>query len=349
MPNFKDVTVVLPSLNPDEKLTSTVKSIIDIGFEHIILLDDGSEEQYQKYFDECEAYPQVKVVHHDVNCGKGRALKTAFEYYVENCKGEGVVTADGDGQHTATDIKKCAEAMLAHGKVILGVRDFSLSDIPPRSRFGNRLTSFLFKTACGLTISDTQTGLRAIPVRYLDTFIKTSGERYEYETNMLLDFGKYQIPYAEEKIATVYIDDNSSSHFHPIRDSLRIYKQILGYILSSLGSFAIDNIIFFIAKLFINGVLSCTVIARTVSSFCNFMFNKKFVFENKSSKAKTALKYYALCIPQMLLSAGFVYLLTVLFGTESAWVTTLLKMAVDTVLFIFSYIIQKKWVFKNAS
>ncbi len=97
---------------------------------------------------------------------------------------------EGDNQHRAKDIKKCSETMVSTGNVVLGVRDFTGDDVPARSKFGNNMTSGVFKVLCRLNISDTQTGLRAIPYKYLETFDKVEGERFEYETNMLLAFKK---------------------------------------------------------------------------------------------------------------------------------------------------------------
>lgn len=351
MVNYKDVSVVLPSYKPDEKLRGVVHGLINSGFEDIIVVDDGGGEAYNHFFDEIRPLPQVTVLVHEVNRGKGRALKTAMEYYIANRQGPGIVTADGDGQHVPSDIKACAEKMLETKSAILGVRDFSKPDVPPRSKMGNRITSFMFLTACSLKISDTQTGLRAIPAEYLPILSKTAGDRYEYETNMLLDFGKNNIPFGEVEIQTVYIDENATSHFDPIKDSIRIYKQILKYILSSVGSFVIDNLLFFILKLIFGtiggAIVICTVIARIVSSIFNYIFNKKLVFGSKGSTGKTLMKYYALCIPQMLVSAGLVTLVSELVSAEAAWLITLIKILIDTVLFICSYVIQKKWVFKN--
>lgn len=347
MLNFKDVSVVLPSYKPDEKLRGIVNGLINTGFEDIIVVDDGGGKDYNHFFDEIRVLPQVTVLVHEVNKGKGRALKTAMEYYISNRSGAGIVTADGDGQHVPTDIKACAEKMLETKSVVLGVRDFSKPDVPPRSKMGNRITSFMFLTACSLKISDTQTGLRAIPAEYLPVFTETKGDRYEYETNMLLDFGKNNIPFTEVEIQTVYIDENATSHFDPIRDSIRIYKQILKYILSSVGSFLMDIGLFFVLKLLFKSITLCTVISRIASSVFNYTFNKKLVFGSKGSTANSLLKYYALCIPQMLISAGLVTLLSNVLSAEAAWLITLIKLIIDTVLFVCSYIIQKKWVFKN--
>ena len=347
MQTFKAVSVVLPSYKPDEKLRGIVNGLINAGFEDIIVVDDGGGEEFNHYFDEVRELPQVTVLVHEINKGKGRALKTAMEYYIANRNGPGVVTADGDGQHVPADIKACAEKMLESDSVVLGVRDFSKPDVPPRSKMGNRITSFMFLTACSLKISDTQTGLRAIPAKYLPVFVETKGERYEYETNMLLDFGKNNIPFSEVEIQTVYIDENATSHFDPIRDSIRIYKQILKYIVSSVSSFLIDIGLFFVLKLLFSSITLCTVIARIASSVFNYTFNKKLVFGSKGSTAKSLIKYYALCIPQMLVSAALVTLMSSVMSANAAWLVTLIKLFIDTVLFICSYIIQKKWVFKN--
>jgi putative flippase GtrA len=275
-------------------------------------------------------------------------MKTAFRYLLErDIPTQGVVTVDGDGQHKASDVLSCAKAMLETRGVVLGVRNFDLPDVPPRSRMGNKITSLVFRLFCGIKISDTQTGLRAIPAAYLPAMLEVSGDRYEYETNMLLDFGMNNIPFTEVEIQTVYIDENATSHFDPIRDSIRIYKQILKYILSSVGSFLIDIGLFFILKLLFSSITLCTVIARIASSVFNYTFNKKLVFGSKGSTAKSLIKYYALCIPQMLVSAGLVTLMSNVMSANAAWIVTLIKLFIDTVLFVCSYIIQKKWVFKN--
>ena len=220
-----DFTLIIPSLDPDEKLAETVKKAAEAGIDDIILVDDGSSPECRKRFRELEALPGVTVLTHSVNKGKGAALKTAFSYFLENRKGRsGVVTADGDGQHRTEDIIACADAMQSGGHaIVLGCRDFSLPDVPKRSRFGNTLTSRVFRVFCGMNISDTQTGLRAIPTEYLPDVIEAEGSRYEYETHMLLLMGKRKIPFREVTIETVYIDANASSHFRPVRDSLRVY------------------------------------------------------------------------------------------------------------------------------
>jgi glycosyltransferase involved in cell wall biosynthesis len=227
-----NVTVVIPSLNPDEKIVNTVKGLIEEGFKDIIVVDDGSAPKYKKYFKEVQKLDEVKVLVHKENKGKGRAMKTAFRYIPQNRKDtKGVVTVDGDGQHLPKDIKKCVDEMGKYGdKVILGVRDFSNPSVPFKSRFGNNLTKAVFKL-CGISISDTQTGLRAIPYKYLRFMIIIEGERYEYETKQLLELKRMGIDMKEVVIDTVYINDNEGTHFNPIKDSIKIYKVIFRHML----------------------------------------------------------------------------------------------------------------------
>ena len=165
------ISVIIPSLNPDDKLVSVVDSLVKKGFEDIIIVNDGSDSAHLWPFEKVGSYSQCTILTHEVNKGKGRGLKTAFEYCLKNRQGyDGVVTVDGDNQHRADDIYNCCEAMVKNDKVVLGVRRFDGEDVPFKSRFGNNMTSMVFKVMCGLNISDTQTGLRAIPYRYLDTF-----------------------------------------------------------------------------------------------------------------------------------------------------------------------------------
>ena len=264
--NKCDFTLIIPSLDPDEKLIETVKKSASAGIDDIILVDDGSSPECRRRFDELELLPYVTVLTHKVNMGKGAALKTAFSYFLENRKDRsGVVTADGDGQHRTEDIIACADEMKnGDHAIVLGCRDFSLPNVPKRSRFGNTLTSKVFRLLCGMCITDTQTGLRAIPKEYLPAVINAAGSRFEYETNMLLLMDMQNIPFREVTIQTVYIDENSSSHFRPVRDSLRVYGIIFKFIGSSLLSSAVDVLVFHILGI----LLASCVGALCARHFC---------------------------------------------------------------------------------
>lgn len=364
--------VVLPSLNPTDKLCQVVNELVSSGFETIILIDDGSAEEFKAPFRQLSDLKQVTLLTHEVNRGKGAGLKTAFSYLLnERPDIEAAVTVDGDGQHLIKDIVACAEASAANSSnLILGCRDFDMPHVPARSKSGNKLTASIFKILCGITISDTQTGLRVIGREHFSKLLEIRGERYEYESNMLLELHSAGVAFTEVVIDTVYEDNNSASHFRPIRDSIRIYKLIFAhifrrlfrffkYILSSCASAAIDLLAFWLLHMLlaalggesftegVGAVWLCTFLARAISSFVNFNLNKSLVFSNRGKYGSTIARYYILCVLQLCVSAALVWLLGKLFSTSASWILTLLKAAVDTLLFFISYRIQKVWVFKS--
>ena len=223
---LRDLAIVLPSLDPDDKFDAVVAGLAERGFQHIVIVDDGSGAERQCHFEKAAAYPCCRVLHHGVNKGKGRALKTAFAYVLEELpRVRGVITIDGDGQHLPEDILACGERMLREGdKVVLGCRDFDQPGVPPRSVAGNKTTSRMFHLFYRIRLSDTQTGLRAIPRAYLELFTQIEGERFEYETNMLLQMKKKGIVFLEQPIQTVYDPEDYSSHYNAVKDSWRIFK-----------------------------------------------------------------------------------------------------------------------------
>lgn len=347
------VTVVIPSLNPDEKLAATVAALTELGFRDIVLVNDGSSPESLRYFP--TDFPECTLLTHPVNQGKGAALKTAFRYYLQRNEATGgVITVDGDGQHSAEDVLRCAQAMVRDNAVVLGVRDFTQANIPLRSRMGNRLTSLVFRFFCGLKIADTQTGLRAIPAGYLPAMLEVEGERYEYETNMLFCLKERSIPYVQEKIQTIYIEENQTSHFRPIRDSIRIYGRILRFVASSLFSSLLDLGLFFLLSCVLPGILGlasdaiCTLLARIVSSLFNFSINRKNVFRSKSSAGTSLLRYYILAVGILILSSASITAVSLLFGMidgSYALIKTVCKFLIDSLLFVLSFRAQQNWVF----
>ena len=228
MNDLNRISVVLPSLDPDAKLLTVIDGLLEYGFTDIVLVNDGSKPENMCYFEKAARHPEIHLLHHEVNRGKGAALKTAFRWILDNRPDSlGVVTVDGDNQHHPEDTRACSLHMAKTDRIVLGVRDFDQPDVPFKSRNGNKITSLVFKIFVGMTISDTQTGLRAIPKKYLPLLCDISGERFEYETNMLLEMKRSNIPFDEVKIRTVYIEENKSSHFRAVQDSWRIYKLIL--------------------------------------------------------------------------------------------------------------------------
>ena len=359
MLDLSKISVVLPSLDPDEKLVTVIDGLLEYGFSHIILVNDGSKPENLHYFTEqAEKHPEITLLHHEVNKGKGAALKNAFNWFLQNRPdGIGVVTVDGDNQHHPEDTRACCEHMMAHNKTVLGCRDFTLDHVPPRSRFGNHTTSMIFKIFVGMTISDTQTGLRAIPRDVLTKRVDVYGDRFEYETNMLLAFKQQGIDFDEVKIRTVYIEENKSSHFRVIHDSWRIYKLILAhffrYTVSSLiGSLVETGLLSGLNLLFKNLLsgflltLATAAPARIISCLVNFFINKHMVFKTNVSTKTAMIRYWILAAGQMLAQVALDEGFYILFQTGNATgMRVIIHTAVMVGLYFLSFMIQQRWVF----
>ncbi|MCL2277135.1 MAG: bifunctional glycosyltransferase family 2/GtrA family protein [Treponema sp.] len=357
MSQISGISVILPSYNPGAQILSVIKRVIEQGFSDIIIINDGSKDECTAIFDEAAKIDSCVVLRHKVNKGKGAALKTGMTFFLENRPdSSGIVTIDDDGQHLPEDIKLCAEAMARSGCFVLGSRDFNNPSVPFKSRYGNRITAKIFSASVGLDLKDSQTGLRAIPKKLLGAFVNVPGDRFEYETNMLIAAKKENFSIKEVPINTVYIDGNKSSHFHPVKDSIKIMFQFIKYAQSSLISCAVDLLCFYALLNLLsshsisnswNIILLSTIIARVISSALNFILNKKFVFRySGKSVIKAIIKYYILCVFSMILSGNLVAVLSYLLNINNAVIVTIIKIAVDVGLFVMNYHIQKRWVFK---
>ena len=338
--------LVIPAYEPDYNLIKLIKKIHHKGDFHIIVIDDGSSSKCQIVFEQAEQY--AIVLRHQVNQGKGQALKTAFTF-IQALKIYGtVVTADADGQHKVWDVfRVAAKSSENPNQLILGARAFT-GKVPLRSRFGNSLTRALFRLQTGVGVSDTQTGLRAFTTNMIPFMLKVEGQRYEYEMNMLLEASK-EYPILEVPIETVYINDNQGSHFRPIRDGLMIYKNIFKFALTSLSSFVVDYIVYAMALLFLTAVptslriLLANGIARVTSSIFNYSTNKKLVFKNDDSILKTGTGYCSLAVVLFILDTLLIRLFYAVFGIN----LLIVKIIVGTLLFTVSWMVQKRFIFKE--
>jgi len=357
-----NVVVLVPSYQPDEKLLKYVNELINHNFDKILIINDGSDIKCNTIYEKLKEKKQCIVIEHEKNKGKGYALKTGFEYYLNNIDKKiynGIVTADSDGQHSVIDTIKIAESIIDNKdsiNLILGVRNFNENNIPFRSKFGNKLTSRLFKLLYGAKIQDSQTGLRGFTNKIIKDCISIKGDRYEYETNQLIYCINKCIPIKQIEISTIYIEDNKTSHFNPIKDSFKIYllvfESFIKFSISGIIAFLIDYILFYILHNFIFydyklgiSILLSTIIARIISSVINFTFNKTIVFNafKQESNFKLLVKYYSLCICQMIVSAEVVTRLSNLLNTSA----NIVKILVDITLFFISYRIQRKFIFKQ--
>lgn len=341
---MKECVIVIPAYQPTAKLSELIEALSFDWIAGIVCVNDGSDAACDEIFGRMEKADKVCVLKHAVNMGKGRALKTAFNYILNTLPDkEMVITVDADGQHTTAAVERVYHAY-EEGCLILGKREFTniqnKREIPFRSRFGNMVTKMVFHFLCNINISDTQTGLRAVPMKLLPYLINVSGEKYEYETNCLLWCKDYGVGIKETEIETIYENHNESSHFHPLRDSLRIYAVILKYMCSSVLSVLIDYLVFFILSAYTGNVFVLTYMGRICSSLVNFTINRKVVFQVKGKIVIQALKYFLLVFLSGTVSAAAVT------GVQSVIGSLFIsKILVETVIFFFNFYIQKNLIF----
>lgn len=353
----RDVVVLIPSYEPSHHLPDVVAGVVAEGLARVLVVDDGSGRDYAEVF-AAAARAGAEVLSHEVNRGKGAALRTGLAHVLEHAPDVvGVVTADADGQHTPRDIRAVADELLAAGGAsrlcVLGVRDFGLPSIPLRSRVGNRITSGVVRLLFGRHLPDTQTGLRGLSADLLPELLEVSGDRFDHEMRALMHLLASRATIVTVPIETVYEGgENLTSHFRPLRDSAIIYGAILrqlgAFVLTSLLGFAVDIAVFvlvmdlvFDGHPTIRAVGVATVVARVVSALTNYAANHLVVFRSTARVHVAMGRYAALAVTLLLASWLLTTGLSHLLGHHVVWA----KLIVDSCLFLASYLVQRRWVF----
>jgi glycosyltransferase involved in cell wall biosynthesis len=333
--------ILIPAYKPSEQLITLV-SHLDQEYK-VVVVDDGSGKQFRCVFFELEKRKNVHVLHHAINLGKGEALKTGFNYCLNHFSdAKGVVTADADGQHLVEDIFKIAQCLQTNSNQLhLGARAFD-KQVPLRSQFGNILTRHIFRFLLGTKLQDTQTGLRGIPQSFLPTLLHTKSRGYDFELDMLVLAHKHKIAIKETTITTVYEDNNESSHFNPILDSVKIYYVFFRFLFFAIISGIIDVLAFMITYYFIQHIFLAETLARIFSGTCNFLFNKELVFRSKNAIILEALKYTLLCLVNLIFSFGLITSLVYLgLNVYASKIIALIG------LFFANFAIQKLFIFQE--
>lgn len=337
--------VIIPAYEPDNRLIELCTRLKQLPHEELLIVDDGSGEDYRHIFAALAAQG-CTILTHTLNQGKGAALKTAFQELLQRQYDGVIVCADCDGQHTLHDIRAVAAAVSAPKQIVLGTRVF-VGAVPFRSRFGNLLTAAIYRYVTGIAINDTQTGLRAYSASLLPWLCSIKGDRFEYEMRMLMQAAEQGVEMVEVTIETIYLEHNKSSHFRPIKDSLLVYWPILKFAAASLISFLLDFVVLLVLYTHTDQLLISVMIARAISSLCNFTLNRQLVFlqGKKSSLYSSVWKYFSLVILNILCNYALLYVLT-------AWQLVPFvpaKLAVEALLFLFSYWVQQRHIFRTRS
>lgn len=227
-----ETIVLIPAYQPDKILIAIAEALTERGL-GVLIVDDGSGSDYDAVFIEAGKY--ARIVRYPCNRGKGGALKQGIRC-IQKCFPDCryLITADADGQHAIADIIRLSQRLKACGSdMVIGSREF-VGEVPLRSRFGNNVTRYVYALVSGVKVADTQTGLRGFDASVIDWLLRIPGERYEYEMNVLMSAARDKIKIDELPIKTIYENDNRSSHFDPIKDSVKIYKEIFKFALGGI-------------------------------------------------------------------------------------------------------------------
>jgi glycosyltransferase involved in cell wall biosynthesis len=339
---LENIAVVIPAYRPDGTLLKVASALATAGFQAIIVIDDGSGPAFRPLFDSLRGVTNIRVLRHAVNLGKGAALKTGMNYaLVEFPHIAGVVTADADGQHAPEDIVKVAQAFAASpDALVMGSRAFA-GAVPLRSRLGNLLTRRAMKLLVGQSLTDTQSGLRAVPRALIERLLRVPASGYEFELEMLIAARHLGTPVREQPIRTIYEPGNPSSHFQPLRDSMRIYFVLLRFTLISLTTAGLDNAAFYLFFHATGLVATSLIGARILALIFNYSLVRRAVFHSQERHRVVLPRYLALGALYMCVSYGLITFLSSILtvGVVPA------KMMAETFLFIANFAIQRDFVF----
>lgn len=340
---------LIPVYQPTGQLLSLLQEAKNKGFQ-IVVIDDGSDKALNGIFTSAACFGTV--LHHVQNMGKGQAIKTGLSFiqnqYPEDCI---IVTLDADGQHRVADAKKICQTAQDHpDALVLGSRKLR-DHVPVRSRFGNTVTRFVYHVSTGQRVWDTQTGLRAFSARLIPQLLSIPGERYEYEMNVLLICSRIGIPILEEEIETIYIDGNAPSHFDTVKDSWRVYKEILKFSAASLSSFFVDYGLYSVLTLWtsgmgnIPGILVSNIGARIVSASVNYTINRKLVFQSKAHVVLSAVQYTVLAFGILIGNTVVLSVLADYLGVNRYAA----KLITELLFFLISWLVQRKVIFQEGT
>ncbi len=221
---MREVVVVIPCYNAGDRVKAVAEGALQL-VDRVLVINDGSTDGC---IDPLRALP-VRLIHFDVNRGKGHALLSGIRAALEYPDAPTVCLMDADGQHNPGEIPKLYETLQReNADLVIGSREFHRGAVPWRSRIGNRVTAVVTAMLLRRRLPDTQCGFRVLSRCFAESVAaEVSGGRYETEMEMIVHAIRGEFRVASVPIATIYEPGNRSSHFRKISDSCRIYARLL--------------------------------------------------------------------------------------------------------------------------
>jgi glycosyltransferase involved in cell wall biosynthesis len=210
------VAVIIPALNAERTLRQVVVDA-RAQLEPVLVIDDGSRDATG----DVARAAGATVLRHDVNRGKGAALKTGFAWAMEHGF-DGVITLDADGQHLASEIPKFLAARARGGAdLIIGGRAHLFGGMLPRRRNANRFSAWCIARVSGADITDSQSGFRFYSASLIgSTELRTNG--FDMESEVIVRAGRRGVRIVTIPIDLGFVDGIATSHYKPLKDTLRI-------------------------------------------------------------------------------------------------------------------------------
>lgn len=340
--------IIVPVYNPSEDFYPFILSLHERAKKEdvvILIVNDGCDKVHNATLDDLETLSQVFIVHHNLNFGKGAALKTgiltASKIFPNS---QGVVTADADGQHSVEDIFDILDAGQENDNgLLLGVRQFD-KDVPFRSKFGNTLTRAIFYMLTSIKIEDTQTGLRHIPNKFFKQMLDIKSSGYAFEMEMLLWTKQNNVEIKTKPIHTIYINDNAASHFRPFIDSIKIYAVLFKQVIASALTAVVDLAAFAAFFALSGGMLFwANAFSRAVAFPVYYFMNRDFVFKQKQLGFHPVPKLIAAIIVSGLFSYGLQYVAQQTLGFPEV----VSKLVIETLVFFINFVVLRDFVYRN--
>lgn len=271
--------VLIPAYEPDDKLIELVTNLRAEGFS-VLVVNDGSSKACDEIFKTVST--NATVLEHSENRGKGAALKTGMRFVLEHLPDcTGLITCDADGQHRVEDVVRVREQLHRGEKFILTVRK-RRHDIPFRSKIGNNLSRFVYALLVNRYLSDNQSGLRGFDRSHLAWMVLVEKNNYDYEMNVLYYAAKKGVHITTLLIEAIYIDNNQSSHFNPIGDTIKIYRSLFYLARGTLISFLVSELLILLISVFLgyrHYFLTLPGVAA-ISYLTNILLNKYICFKH---------------------------------------------------------------------
>lgn len=220
--------VLIPTYNNAQKLEQVIIDSLEYttihlakghGIYHLLVVNDGSSDATQQIL---EKYPFIMQLSYTPNEGKGIAMRRGFEYAIERGY-DYAITLDSDGQHYPKDIPTFVDALQENrNAIVIGSRNMGQENVPTKSSFGNKFSSFWLWVETGIRLADTQSGYRLYPIRAIKDFSFVTG-RYEFEVEVLVRAAWSGIDLSCVPIDVYYPPAAERiTHFRPFKDFFRI-------------------------------------------------------------------------------------------------------------------------------